>query len=441
MKKQQDLTQGTIWKQVIFFFIPLVIGAFFQHFYTIIDTIIVGKALGTTELSAVGGSATKLIVLYTNFFIGVSSGITAYASRFFGEKNYNKLRNLLFNGTLFFTILGLILATLGIACSEAYFALMSTPENTLSHATTYLHTYLTGLIFSVLYNTFAGVLRALGDSTRPLYALMFCSVLNIMLDVIFTFPLQLGVFGIALATVISQGVSALILGYLLLRTVKELDQSKVRIDLRQMASIAKLGIPAGLQSIMYSISNMAVQSGINTFGETSVAAWIAYGKLDNIADLFLSSLGSTIIPFVGQNLGANQPARAKQAVKEVMAISLALLSTLIGFFLLHQDFLLSMFTYDPEVIEIGGQVMWVLLPMYLLGIPQQMYSQALRGMGKTFVPMLLTLVGVVGLRFAWLALVMPWNPSLQVLGAVYPLSSLIMSCIFTIYYRLELKKL
>lgn len=441
MKQQQDLTQGNIWKQVIYFFIPLLIGAFFQHLYTIVDTIIIGKALGTTELSAVGGSATKLIVLYTNFFVGVSSGITAYASRFFGEKNYSKLRHLLFNGTLFFAVFGLILSALGMAFSAPYFSLLNTPENTLADATTYLHTYLFGLVFTVLYNTFAGILRALGDSKRPLYALMFCSLMNISLDIFFTYQLALGVFGIALATVLSQGTSALILGYLLLKTMKELDQSKVKIDLNQMISIAKLGIPAGLQSIMYSLSNMAVQSGINSFGATSVAAWTAYGKLDSIADLFLSSVASTVLPFMGQNLGANKPKRAKEAVWKIMLMSLVLLFTLISFFLWQKDWLLGLFTYDTEVISIGGQVMWVLLPMYLLGIPQQIFSQALRGMGLTFMPMILTLFGVVGLRFGWLALIMPLSPSLPQLAIIYPLSSFLMSCIFSIYYKMEIKKI
>lgn len=440
MRKQQDLTQGIIWQQVIFFFIPLVIGAFFQHFYTIIDTIIIGKALGTNELSAVGGSATKLIVLYTNFFIGVSSGITAYASRFFGEKNYSRLRNLIFNGTVFFALFGLILSALGIFFSAPYFTMMNTPEDTLENATLYLHTYLSGLIFSVLYNTFAGILRALGDSTRPLYALMFCSVLNIILDILFTFGFQLGVFGIALATVLSQGVSAFLLGYLLLRTVSQLDQSKVQLDLSLIKDIATLGIPAGMQSIMYSISNMAVQSSINGFGATSVAAWIAYGKLDSIADLFLSSLGSTVLPFVGQNIGAKQLDRAKQAVWQIMGITFLMLSTLVAIFILNRDALLGLFTYDQDVIVVGGEVMLVLLPMYLLGIPQQIFSQALRGMGKTFVPMILTLVGVVGLRFAWIPLILPLNPSLQTLGLVYPASSLLMSCIFSVYYAIELKK-
>ncbi len=441
MKQKQDLTQGIIWKQVILFFIPLLIGAFFQHLYTIIDTIIIGKALGTTQLSAVGGSATKLIVLYTNFFVGVSSGITAYASRFYGEKNYEKLRNLIFNGTLFFAVFGLILAILGIVLSPQYFTLLNTPENTLADATLYLHTYLCGLIFTVLYNTFAGILRALGDSQRPLYVLMFCSVMNISLDIFFTYQLSLGVFGIALATVLSQGTSALILGYLLLRTMKELDQSKAKIQLLQMKEIATLGIPAGIQSIMYSISNMAVQSGINSFGASSVAAWTAYGKLDSIADLFLSSLASTVLPFVGQNLGANKLERAKKAVWQIMGMSFLFLSTLIALFIWQKDWLLGLFTYDLEVISIGGQVMWVLLPMYILGIPQQIFSQALRGMGLTFMPMILTLVGVVGLRFGWLAIVMPLSPSLPQLGLVYPLSSLLMSTVFSIYYAREIKKL
>lgn len=442
-KQQQDLTQGVIWKQVLIFFLPLVIGAFFQHLYTIIDTMIVGKALGTRELSAVGGSASKLIVMYTNFFIGVSSGITAYVSRSFGEKNYEKLRNVIFNGTVFFLVLGFVLSLCGIFFSGTYFSLMNTPVETLDYARTYLHTYLGGIIFCVLYNTFSGILRALGDSVRPLYALVFCSFVNISLDVFFTFGLKLGVFGIALATVIAQGTSAVILAVILWKEMKEFQETqdtKVVLNFSLMKEMGKIGIPAGLQSMMYSLSNMVVQSAVNGFGEVSVAAWTAYVKLDGIADIFLSSLGGTVIPFVGQNLGAKQVGRVKTAVLQIVGISYGILSCVAIFFLINREILLSIFTYDTEVIAIGSQLMWVILPMHLLAIPQQMCSQALRGLGVSFVPMILTLVGVVGLRLCWVAVVLPFNPSLMLLGACYPASAFLMSCIFSVYYGIEIKK-
>lgn len=438
-KNYNKITEGVIWKEVLLFFFPLVIGAFFQHLYTLVDTMIVGKALGTTELSAVGGSASKFIVLYVNFFIGVSSGITAYASRYFGEKNYQKLNNIIFNGTLFFALFGGVLSFFGILFSPQYFDLMHTPSDSLAEATTYLHTYLYGMVFAVLYNTFSGILRGLGDSKKPLYVLFFCSICNIVLDVIFVFPLKMGVFGIALATVISQGISAVILGYMLWKTVKDFDSTKPQIQLSMVKDIAKIGIPAGCQSIMYSLSNMAVQSGVNGFNDVSVAAWAAFVKLSGIADIFLSSLGSTVMPFVGQNLGAKKLDRVKESLNQIIFISCGILTVVVALFLWQGTYLLGLFTYDQEVIRIGMEIMWVVMPMHLLAVPQQMYSQALRSMGHSFVPMMLTLVGVVGLRLGWVAFVLPIAPSLQLLGACYPVSALLMSVIFAVYYQIEFK--
>ncbi|MFI3174368.1 MAG: MATE family efflux transporter [Bacillota bacterium] len=440
-KIYNKITDGVIWKEVLLFFFPLVIGAFFQHLYTLVDTMIVGKALGTTELSAVGGSAAKFITLYLNFFIGVSSGITAYASRYLGEKNYPKLTNIIFNGTMFFVVFGTILSVLGIVFSPQYFDLMNTPTESIALATTYLHTYLYGMVFAVLYNTFAGIMRGLGDSKKPLYALFFCSICNIVLDVIFVFPLQMGVFGIALATVISQGISAVILGYMLFQIVRHLDKSKPYIDITMIKDIAKIGIPAGCQSIMYSLSNMAVQSGVNGFSDRSVAAWVTFVKLSSIPDIFLSSLGSTVMPFVGQNLGAKKIERVTQSLNQIIAISFAILSVLVALFLWQGEFFLGLFTYDQEVIAIGMDIMWVVMPMHILAVPQQMYSQALRSLGQSFIPMIMTLVGVVGLRLAWVTFILPIAPNLQVLGACYPASALLMSVVFAVYYRIEFKKI
>lgn len=440
-ENKNDLTDGIIWKQVLMFFIPIVIGSFFQHLYTIIDTIIVGKGLGTNELAGVGGSASKLIVMITNFFIGVSSGITAYSSRYFGEKNYIDLKNTIYNGLVLFCVLGLILSSLGIIFSNEFLLIMKTPESTLVYANTYLKTYLTGIVFCVIYNTLAGILRALGDSKRPLYVLMFCSFLNIGLDILLALVLNLGVFGVAIATVISQGISAILLSIILIKTLQNTDKYTTKIDTNAMKDIAKIGIPAGCQSMMFSLSNMAVQSGVNTFSAVSVASWTAYVKIDSIADIFVSALGGTVIPFVGQNIGAKKFDRVRDAVKQIIIISYCVVAFLVVTFILNRTSLIALFTEDLEVIEIGSGLMFIILPMYLLTIPQQVFSQALRGMGKSFVPMILTLVGVVGLRLFWVYFILPINPSLELLACCYPLSAFIMSVIFSVYYSIEIKAL
>ncbi len=439
--EKNPILNGIIWKEVLIFFVPILIGSFFQHLYTIVDTIIVGKYLGTLELSAVGGSASKLVILVTNFFIGVSSGITAYTSRYFGKKDYKTLNDVIYNGILMFLCFGILLSFLGISLSEFLLNLMNTPEDTMEFSLIYLNMYLGGIIFCILYNTFAGILRALGDSKRPLYVLIFCSFVNIFLDIVFILVLDMGVFGVALATIISQAISAFILVRLLLQSIEINNFKELSFSFKIMKEISLIGIPAGIQSIMFSLSNIVVQSGVNTFGARSVASWAAYLRIDSILDIFVSALGSTVIPFVGQNLGAGNIARVKQSIKQIILISYGIIGVLVFSFILLRVPLLSMFTNDAEVVYLGGQIMCIILPMYLLTIPQQMLSQALRGLGKSVIPMFLTLIGVVGLRFFWVYIIFPFNPTLQVLASCYPASALLMSIIFVCYYSNEIKKI
>lgn len=440
MQKDNKIVSGTIWKEVILFFMPITIGAFFQHFYAIVDTIIVGKLLGTIELSAVGGSASKIIVLLINFFVGVSCGITALSSQYFGKKDTHKLYSVVYNGTIVFTLLSIVLSSVGILYSNRMLELMKTPLETLEMANLYLKTYLGGIIFCVLYNLFSGILRALGDAKKPLYVLMFCSVLNIILDVVFAVILHKGVFGIALATVLSQAVSVIILIKMVRDALPRLERYECKINKSVIKEICVIGIPAGLQSIMFSLSNIVVQSGVNTFGAVSVASWSAYIRIDSIVDVFLSSLGSTVITFVGQNFGANKVDRVKKCVHQIMLISYGLIGTLVGAFILCRVPLLSLFTKDAEVISLGSKILCVILPMYLLAIPQQIFSQALRGLGESFIPMILTLVGVVVVRLVWVKILLPIKPTLSFLGLCYPFSALLMSMIFTCYYRIRIKK-
>lgn len=441
LKEENNIVDGIIWKEVLIFFIPLVIGAFFQHFYTIVDTIIVGNALGVVALSAVGGSASKLIVMLINFFVGVSSGITAYASRYYGQKDYRMLKSILFNGTVMFFVFGIILSIIGIVFSNDFLLIMNTPAETLKLSNVYLKTYLFGLVFCVMYNTFAGMLRAIGDAKTPLYVLIFCSFINIALDIIFVLLLNMGVFGVAFATTLSQFASAVILGLFILKSLKNTQKIKLYIDFSVMKDISKIGVPAGVQSIMFSLSNMVVQSGVNSFGTLNVAAWTSYCRIDSIVDIFVSSLGSTAIVFVGQNYGANKFDRVKKSVKQIMGISYVIVGFVVFGFILNRTALISLFTNDTEVVALASQIICIVLPMYLLNIPQQVFSQSLRGLGISFTPMLLTLVGVVGLRFIWVLYLLPLNPTFNFLALCYPVSALLMSGIFFVYYLIVIKKI
>ncbi len=435
MTKVNRITEGVIWKEILLFFVPILIGSFFQHMYTIADTIVVGKGLGTLELAAVGGSASKVVVLITNFFIGVSSGITAYASRYYGKQDFTAVKTTIVNGLFFFSAVGIVLSVLGIVYAEEILLIMNTPLDTMDFSMVYLQTYLTGIIFCVIYNTLAGVLRALGDAKRPLYVLMFCSILNIVLDIVLALVLDFGVFGIAAATVFSQGLSAAILCSFIITMLKNTGEYKVKIDFVAMKDIALLGIPAGIQSIMFSFSNIAVQASVNTFNALAVAAWVAYLRLDGIVDMFVSALGGTVITFVGQNYGAGKMDRVKRSIRDVMGISYVLVAVLIGIFLLVRIPMLSLFTNEMEVVYMAAELMFIIMPMYLLTIPQQMLSQASRALGHSFMPMIFTLVCIVGMRFVWVYLIMPINPSLHLLAFCYPVSALLASIVFIFYFK------
>ncbi len=206
MDKINKITEGVIWKEIIFFAIPILFSSFFQHFYIIVDTIIIGKYLGALALSSVGGSVSKITTLLINFFIGLSIGITAYCSQAFGKGDYKYLKNIIFNGIIICFILAVFLAIIGIIFSNNILLSMNTPKETLLLANIYLRTYLSGIVFLIIYNALTGIIRALGDSRSPLYVLIICSILNILLDLLFIIVFNFNVFGIALATILSQFV-------------------------------------------------------------------------------------------------------------------------------------------------------------------------------------------------------------------------------------------
>ncbi|MFI3312290.1 MAG: MATE family efflux transporter [Eubacteriales bacterium] len=440
MTNTNKITQGNIAKEVFFFFIPLVISSFFQHLYGIVDGIIIGQNLGDVAFAAVGGSAGKLITMLINFFVGVSAGVTVYTAQFYGQGDRTSVKKILYNGTVSFFVFGIVLSVLGLFLGSHYLQLMDTPLETLDFSKTYLYTFLSGLVFCVFYNLFSGVLRALGDSKTPLYVLIFCSLLNIFLDLLFVVVIPMGVFGVAFATVTAQGVSALILGYIL---HKQFSKEKVdkTLDFPMIGNIFKLGIPAGVQSIMYSLSNMLVQSTVNTFGYTTVTAWSAYLTLDSILDVFTSALGSTAVTFVGQNKGAGNVKRIKESVTKIILITYGLIVPIMAIFMFFRVELLGLFTETTAVIDVAKTLFFVIMPMYFFGVPNYICSQAVRGLGQSFKPMIITLVGVVGLRFIWVLFVFPLYPTIQFLGYCYPVSSLLMSIVFVLYYKKEVKQL
>ncbi len=429
------ITEGVIWKNILIFSVPVILSSFFQHLYTIADTFIVSRYFGDTALSAVGGSASKIIVLITNFFAGVSVGVTSYTARNF---NCSKtLKSILANGCLLFTGAALLLSFVGIRFQTEILTAMSTPAETMAYSSEYLRVYLYGVVFCVWFNLCTGILRALGDSKSPFYVLVFCSLLNIAVSLLFIVVFNFGIAGVAGATVLSQAVSAVLMARIISKHLnKQQDSdSSPKLRLSVVKEIAAVGFPSGLQSIMYSMGNILIQSTVNTMGMAALTGWVLYLRVDTVADIFVTGLTASTITFVGQNYSMGNMSRVKSVVNQSIIVASIASFTVGALMLAFRDGIFSLFTQDAEVIRIAGGVMMSIIPMYVLCVPQWVYTQTMRGLGKTFVPMLISLVGVVGFRTLWVLYILPMNSNIYMLGAVYPVNSIFLSIVFYFYYR------
>ena len=277
------ITEGVIWKQLLLFFFPILFGTFFQQLYNTTDAVIVGNFVGKEALASVGGPSATIINLLVGFFVGLSSGATVIISHYYGAKDERRVGDAVHTAIALSLAGGAIVMAIGIAISRICLEAMHTPADILELSLAYMRIYFAGTIPSMVYNMGAGILRAVGDSKRPLYFLIASCFLNIILDLLFVVALHLGVMGVAIATVLSQTISALMTVIALLRTQDcyALVLSKIRFHRQLFWNIIRIGLPAGTQSAMYAISNLLIQSSINSFGTDTVAAWTAYGKLDD----------------------------------------------------------------------------------------------------------------------------------------------------------------
>ena len=282
--KVNQITEGVIWQQILIFFLPILFGTFFQQLYNTADAMIVGHFLGKQALAAVGGTTGTLINLLVGFFVGLSSGATVVISQHYGANKEDKVQWAVHTSIAFSILGGIVLTVVGIGCSRWMLDLMNTPDDVVNHALIYMRVYFLGTIGNLIYNMGSGILRAVGDSKRPLLYLIICCMTNIALDFLFVVGLQMGVMGAALATILSQIISAVLVMGSLMRTrdIYRLHLRKISIDWIMLKRIIRIGFPAGVQSILYSVSNVIIQSAVNSLGTNNVAAWAAYGKVDGL---------------------------------------------------------------------------------------------------------------------------------------------------------------
>ena len=320
--KENNITTGVIWKQLLIFFFPILIGTFFQQLYNTVDTIVVGQYVGTQALAAVGTTGT-MINLLVGFFVGVSSGATVIISQFFGAGDAKNVSRAVHTSMALALVGGLIIMVLGLLTARPSLVMLGVPEEILGDALTYMNVYYAGIIACMIYNVGTGVLRAIGDSRMPLYVLIVCCLVNIVLDLLFVVGFHWGVFGVAIATALSQVVSAVLimLRLMLTRESYRVELKKIRFDRSILKNVIRIGLPAGMQSVLYSVSNLVVQASINSFGTDAIASWAAIGKIDGFIWMVMSAFGIAITTFVGQNFGAQKFARVKKSIRVCLMMS------------------------------------------------------------------------------------------------------------------------
>lgn len=436
-KNKYDITEGVIWKQILVFFFPILLGTFFQQLYNTTDAIVVGRFIGKEALSAVGGTTGTLINLLVGFFVGLSSGATVIISQYYGARKYDDLKISVHTAVAMAVIGGALFMAVGIAAAPIALSAMGTPEDVIGYSLIYIRIYFMGMIPNMIYNMGAGILRAVGDSKRPLYFLVASCIVNIALDVIFVAALGLGIYGVAIATVTSQCISAFLVLFILGKTDApyKLEIKKLKIDSEKLRQIFKIGLPAGFQSSMYNVANVIIQSSINSFGTDTVAAWTAFSRIDGLFWMMMGAFGVSITTFVGQNFGAEKIDRVKKGVKQCLIMCMAAAITLSFILYVAGSRVYLLFTTDLSVIEKGLEILRFLVPTYFTFVFIEILSGALRGMGNSLVPMLLTSIGVCGLRIGWIFIAVPMYPGIKTVIFSYPLSWAVTSLLFMAYYR------
>ena len=433
-RERQQITEGVIWKQLLIFFFPILMGTFFQQMYNTVDTIIVGRLVGTEALAAVGATG-PLVSMVNGFFIGVSSGATVVLSQAYGAGDRKGVSDSIHTGVALSLVLGVMLTAIGICLGGRVMGWMGTPENCMADATTYLRIYFAGSIGTVVYNMGAGILRAMGDSKRPMLFLMVTCILNVVLDLLFVAVLHMGVAGAALATVLSQMISAVLPIVVLLRQKEDrLELRKLRIERSLLGRILHIGIPAGLQFVTFDFSNILIQSGINSFGDITMAAWTAHGKTDALTWMVTGAFGVSITTFVGQNFGAQKYSRIRKGTWTCLAMGVVMVAALDALLLAFRTPILGIYTDNPEVIAVGSMVMLSIMPYEFLFMPIEVFAGTMRGVGNSLMPTLITGSCVCLLRVVWLMTAVRHWHSLKTLTLSYPLSWALAAAVFLVVY-------
>ena len=432
-----DMCSGSIFPKILAFSIPLMISSILQLLFNAADMVVVGRFAGSTALAAVGANA-SLINLLTNLFIGFSVGANVMVAQFYGARKEREMGETVHSSLVLSIVCGVILLVIGILAAPEILILMGTPQDVLSQAVLYIRIYFAGMPVILLYNFGSSILRAVGDTRRPLYYLLAAGVINIILNLIFVIGFEMGVAGVALATVSSQCVSAA----LIMRCMMHMEGgcqvhlSKLSMKRDKVFQIMRIGFPAGLQGTVFSLSNVLIQSSVNSFGSVAMAGNTAASNIEGFIYMAMNSYHQTALSFTSQNFGAGNYKRIVKVLLEcfVMVTVVGLSMGWASYWLGNQ--LLGIYSSDPQIIEVGMLRLSVICTTYCLCGIMEVLVGGLRGIGSAVLPMVVSLLGACGFRIIWIFTVFSQHRSLWVLYVSYPVSWTLTALVHTICFMI-----
>ena len=430
------MTEGVIWKEILLFSIPLLLGNLFQQLYNAVDSVVVGNYIGAQALAAVGSSA-PVINLLVSFFMGLAVGAGVIISRYFGARKKEELHIAVHTSLALTFAAGLVMTLIGVLISPYVLQWVGTPSDVMDSSVLYLRIYFLGILSVMVYNMGSGILRAVGDSRNPLYFLIVSSVTNIILDMLFVIVFHMGIAGVGWATLIAQTISAVLTMLLLMRTKEEyqVKLKHIRFHKHMLYEIVRLGLPSGLQTAIVSFSNVIVQSNINAFGSLAMAGCGSYTKIDGFAILPVMSYSMALTTFTGQNMGAKKYDRVKQGAKTGILMSVITIVCISALLLILGPNVLAIFSSDPTVINYGLYMMHVLAPGYIFLAISHAFNGIIRGAGITTVPMIVMVTCWCGLRMAWILTSVPLFHDIGVVFMGWPLTWVASALWLFLYYR------
>jgi len=435
--EQNDLTSGSVWKKLVLFFIPIAAGTIIQQLYNAVDGLIVGRFVGTNALAAVGGSSAQIINVLVGFFVALTAGASVVIGQIYGAGKKEDLNSAIGNAVTALALFGVLLGVFGYLASPWLLRLLRTPEETIPGAVLYLRIYFLGVPFVMILNMESSILRALGDSFHPFLYMVAGCILNILLDLLFVVAFGWGIAGVAIATVAAQLLNAGLLTAQLFRGTRawRLQVKHLRLKGVYLINMLRLGIPSGLQSSMYSISNVIIQVAVNSLGTLVVASWAMSGKTDGIFWAVSNAMGAAITGFIAQNHGAGRTDRVKQCVRQGLLLAYSVTIGISAFLMLLGIPMLRILTPDEAVVKTTYEIMTYFVPFYFTWVPVEVLSAVLRGVGDAVVPVVIIGIGVCLFRVVWIATVFAHYGTLFSLCLSYTVSWVITSIALFIYYK------